>query len=182
MRGAGDWEPRGSATSFDGPRQIYVPPPRTLVLFGATGTGTVDFRVEMPDSRVRANVGVIGVPDPGQANNFLSLKNVKLWLRAVVDAKNGGMPIPITDLLGTQAAPATIPQSAGLGGYGREFVTAGDAIEGTITIGATGSTVAGELVLQVRYQPDSQRLPWAEWDEIKRVCSAQLLTPKLRAT
>jgi hypothetical protein len=157
---------RGSATSFGGPRQIHLLQPITPVYFtgGEGATGTVDFRVDVPDSRLRVRIDVIGVPAPGGRVDFLSTKVVSLWLRAVSDSQQDGWAVNVTNLFATQAAPLTIPQDAGLGGYSREFVTAADAIQGTLTI-ADGDNNPGKLIVQARYQPDAGAdfENWEEW-------------------
>ncbi|HET7485834.1 MAG TPA: hypothetical protein VFJ64_10740 [Solirubrobacterales bacterium] len=151
----------------------------TLVTFNGTTTGTktVRFRVPTPDSRVRTKVALIGQPAPGGSPTFLSLKTVTLLLQAIEDAINGGMPIPVTSLpdptVGTAIA---IPEHSQLGGFSYESVSIGDAIEGTITVTSNSNAAHGFLMLQARYQPDGQRLPWDEWREIVSQCNPGLLT------
>jgi hypothetical protein len=174
QQGALVYEPRGSQSSYGGPRQIFVPPPCNVVIFDGvtTGTKSVRFRVPTPDSRVRQNVALLGVPAPGGSATFLAGKSLTLLLQGVSDAVQGGMTVPVTSLpdpdVGT---PFAIPENSSLGGFAYESVTIGDAIEGEVTVIGVADAVVGRLVLQVRYQPDGQRLPWDEWREIVSNCS-----------
>jgi hypothetical protein len=125
-------------------------------------------------------VALIGVPAPGGDPLFLFGKNVTLSLQSVVDAKQGGMTIPVTSLPDPAVSAAfKIPENATLGGFAYEAVTIGDAIEGTITVVGVADAVGGQLMLQVRYQPDGQRLPWDEWREIVSECAPASLEPPI---
>ncbi len=173
------WEPRGSPSSYNGERQIFRPRPVTLVVFNGvtTGTKTVKFRLPTPDARVRTKVALIGIPDPGGSPLFMASKTVTLLLQSIEDAINGGMPIPVTSLPDPSVGTAfTIPQNAALGGFSYEALTIGDAIEGTVSVTGVANAVAGRLVLQARYQPDGQRLPFDEWREIVAQCNPGLLS------
>lgn len=172
-------EPRGSPSSYGGPRQLWVPPARNLVIFDGVTTGakSVRFRVPTPDSRIRQNVALLGVPNPGGSPTFLAGKALTLLLQSVADAIQGGMTVPVTSLPDpTVGTPIAIPENSALGGFAYESVTIGDAIEGVITATGTANAVLGRLVLQVRYQPDGQRLPWDEWREIVSQCNPGLLS------
>lgn len=173
------YEPRGSQTSYGGPRQLWVPPARNVVIFDGVTTGakTVRFRVPTPDSRIRQNVALIGLPPPGGSATFLAGKTLTLLLQSVADAIQGGMTVPVTSLPDpTVGTPIVIPENSSLGGFAYESVTIGDAIEGTIVATGTADAIKGRLVLQVRYQPDGQRLPWDEWREIVAQCNPGLLS------
>jgi hypothetical protein len=156
-----------------------VPPVRALVIFDGvtTGTKTVRFRVPTPDSRIRQNVALLGVPVPGGSATFLGGKALTLLLQGVSDAVEGGMTVPVTSLpnpaVGT---PFAIPENSSLGGFAYESVTIGDAIEGEVSATGTADAIVGRLVLQVRYQPDGQRLPWDEWREIVAQCNPDRLS------
>jgi len=166
-------------------RQIHVLRPLALMQFVGSSegnTGEVSFRVEVPDSRLRVNLAIIGQPSAGAAANFIGNKGLTLWLRAVEDSQDYGTEVPITNLWGDGTTPDPIPGSidpatglvvadTNLGGWAKEFVTIGRAIIGTVNYPATVNTGAGQLVLQVRYQPEAGiRFPWDEWDEIRRSC------------
>jgi hypothetical protein len=177
-----------SPTSYKGPRQFYVPKRIVPVVFTGAAEkpgGTARFRVITPDSRVRVKVSVLCVPPYGQTVDFAGLA-MTLWMGAVDDDASGssaGLSLPITNVMDpiagvpvTQAAPAPFPAD-GLSGYSREFVTAADAIEGIITVpGAPATPLTGVVSVQVRYQPDGQRLPWDEWEEIRRECGIRVLS------
>lgn len=172
-------EPRGSPSSFSGPRQLWVPPARNLVIFNGvtTGSKSVRFRVPTPDSRIRQNVALLGIPDPGGSATFLGGKALTLLLQSVADAIQGGMTVPVTSLPDSSVGtPFAIPENSSLGGFAYESVTIGDAIEGEVTADGTADAIKGRLVLQVRYQPDGQRLPWDEWREIVAQCNPGLLS------
>lgn len=178
------WEPRGSPSSYNGERQIFRPRPITLVTFdgSTTGTKTVSFRLPTPDARCRTKVALIGVPTPGGSPLFLAGKTVTLLLRSIEDAIEGGMPIPVTSLPDPSVGTAfVIPQNTNLGGFSFETVTIGDAIEGTISVTDGADTNTGRLVLQARFQPDGQRLPWDEWREIVAQCNPGLTSPAVKS-
>jgi hypothetical protein len=184
-----NWESPGSQSSRSSAggvgRQIHVLRPLTLMQFAGSSegnTGEVSFRVEVPDSRLRVNIALIGQPSDGAAANFIGTKALTLWLRAVEDSQDFGTEVPITNLWGTGAAADPIPgyidpatglavADTNLGGWAKEFVTIGRGIIGTVNYPASVNTGAGQLVLQVRYQPEAGiRFPWDEWDEIRRSC------------
>lgn len=168
-------------------RQIHVLRPLTLMQFAGSSegnNGSASFRIEVPDSRLRVNVALLGQATDG-SNNILGGKGLTLWLRAVEDAIDGGGAVPITNLWGTGTTAAPIPgyidntgtavADPDLGGWGKEFVTSGRAIEGTINYPSTVNTGAGLLVLQVRYTPEAIRFPRDEWDEIRKACARNLI-------
>jgi hypothetical protein len=176
-----------SPTSFGGPREEYIP--RRVILAEISGSsgdgGVAQFRVETPDSRVRVRISVVGVPRAGGQPNFMFGLGATLWLAALEDdqTSTSGIAIPVINTIPgvTRASPLAIPQDAGLGGYSRELVTAADAILGELTIPPiVGDGFVGTIALQCRYQPDGQRLPWEEWDEIRRECGGALLGPKIK--
>lgn len=187
------WERPGSpssATDDDGQgRQIHVLP-QAVPLIYFTGdeagfTGDVSFRVEVPDSRLRVKISLIGQPGAGIDPGFIGGKGLTLWLRAVEDAVRGGAEVPITNLWGRGNAGGPIPgyvASDGtettdpfLGGFSKEFVTAGDAIVGTVTVPVEqGGDGTGSLILQVRWQPEAIRFPRDEWYEIRGQCQANI--------
>jgi hypothetical protein len=186
------WEHPGSpssATDDSGQgRQIHVLGQAIpLIYFDGTAeghTGPVEFRVEVPDSRLRVNIALIGQPGPGVDPNFIGGKGLTLWLRAVEDAVRGGAEVPITNLWGTSAVPGPIPgyippstgletRDTDLGGFGKEFVTSGNAIVGTVIVPPEMGTAGnGSLILQVRWTPEAIRFPRDEWYEIRGQCDA----------
>jgi len=186
MTSGAQWESPGSPSSATDDRgqgrQVHKLKPLSLMQFVGSSegnTGEVSFRVEVPDSRLRVQVALIGIA-LGSSNNVLGGKGLTLWLRACENAIDTGTVVPITNLWGTGGTLAPIPgyidntgayvADANLAGWGKEFVTAGDAIEGTVNYPSTVNTGPGQLVLQVRYTPEAIRFPRDEWDEIKRLC------------
>lgn len=176
-----------SPTSYDGPRQIYVPKRIVPVVFTGAAErpgGVASFRVGIPDARLSVKIAVICVPASGGAIDFANALGMSLWMGAVEEDSSGsssGLEIPVTNVIDpiagvavTQAAPAPFPAD-GLSGYGREFVTSADAIIGQITVpGAPVEPLVGVVAVKVRYQPYGQRLPWQEWEEIRRECSVRI--------
>lgn len=189
------WQHPGSPSSGSDNRgqgrQRHVLPPVMLMQFNNNSEGhigDVDFRVEVPDSRLRVNLAIIGKPTGSNTDYaFIGPKLMTMWLRAVEDAIQGGNAVPITNLWGIATAFDPIPgyidntgvavADTSLGGWGKEFVTAGDAIEGTVHYGSDGVGVqsgTGLLLLQVRYVPEAIRFPDNEWQEICAQCSANV--------
>jgi hypothetical protein len=191
--GGAEWESPGSpssATDDHGQgRQIHYLRALPLMTFINSGsvTGSVSFRVDVPDSRLRVNVALLAqCTDGGSPASLIGAKGLNMWLRATEDSIETGDPAPITNLWGTGAQPAPIPgyidpqtglyaADANLGGWGKEFVTIGNAIVGTVNYPGADPTGAGQLVLQVRYIPEAIRFPRDEWDEIRRQCGRKIL-------
>lgn len=171
-----------SPTSEYGPRQIFAPRRTKIVEFrgGAGGAGgTIIARINTPDARIHGAFSLIGQPmgggsAPGRV--VLAGRGITVWPYAVTDDEvNGQRGTPVSDMIPgvTQAAPLAIPKHAGLGGWGREWVTASDGIEIEITVPtqSPGGT-AGCLWLQARYQPVNSVgfIPWSQWREITSRC------------
>jgi len=155
----------------------WVPPQRSLITFAtsAEGPATASFRVPIPDSRLRVKISLLFVPTASENPTDIS-GSATLWL-AETDWENSGVTgrtIALTNIEGTKAAPTAIAAAVGLLGYSREFVSAGDAIEGVFV--ATNPDQLGTWVLQARYQPDAVRFTNREWNEIKNQCNPYLIT------
>jgi len=82
---------------------------------------------------------------------------------------------PATGLLVTRAAPLTIPSDAGVMGFSREFVTAGDNLYGELVTGYVAAA-PGRWMLYTRYQPDGLYLPADEWQQITSLAQPQVIT------
>jgi hypothetical protein len=192
MRSDPQWEHPGSPSSASDNhgqgRQRKVLLPITLMQFAGSvegAIGAVAFRVEVPDSRLRVKISIIGKPTAGNGSSFIGTKGLTLWLRAVEDSIQGGDAVPVTNLWGTSATPGPIPgelDNTGtpvavttLGGFSKEFVTAADAIVGTINYPAAVDTDTGLLLLQVSYVPEPFRVPAEEWREIEGQCRASII-------
>lgn len=174
-----------SPTSNMGPRQIWCPrriPIATLTAEGGGG-GTIKIACLLPDSRLRVRFDVVAIPDSAAITPAAMIvgRGITIWPYGAVDDEVQGRPrIAVSEVIPgvTQAAPDPIPHSTGLGGWSREFNSAGDAIEALITIAAQVEPGArsGKLYLQARVQPnDWAILPWDQWDEIRRACGIQVL-------
>jgi hypothetical protein len=165
----------GSAGSQDPRWQRWIPKTVTLAAIkaGEGITKDVFFSVPYPDSRLRVKVTLMFIPDdPSVTSTAL------LWMYEA-DLENGGMRgdnIPLTDLVGTSAAPLSIPKNAALGGYTREFVSAADYIEGRLSV---NDEVSGYWVLQTRYQPQSVSFTSEEWKLITAQCNPSAGTVRL---
>jgi hypothetical protein len=152
---------------------------------GGEGSGSSRFRIYTPDSRLRVKVSVIFVRSNGSdpANKVFGNGGAQLYLGEEEIDRSGmvGSEVLSTDILRDaagnvihQAAPLPIPEDIGLEGFTIEFVTAADSILGILTISSNVGP-AGAWILQVRFQPDGQRLCADDWDWIKRKCHATLL-------
>jgi hypothetical protein len=174
---------------YTGPgRQFLAPKPQVLADFGASGTGTAKFRIPMPDSRVRCKVSLIYDVVPTSANTALprDITGVShtIWMCLAEESYQGRIagPVPTqniiinpgTGVLVTRAAPLTIPSDAGVMGFSREFVTAGDNLYGELTTGFVAA-VPGRWMLYTRYQPDGIYLPPDEWQQIVGLCRPDVI-------
>jgi hypothetical protein len=166
-----------------GERQIHTPPAETLieVRFGATAdTVSVGFEVPIPDSRLRVKISVLFVPDSDQDLDADPVTDLAatLYLGAADYEVAGinGRRVLTTDVLRDadgnvihSSAPLAIPEDPGLSGFSQEFVTSGDTILGTLVSGQNGPS--GRWILQVRYQPEGQRLHECDWSNAIRRCN-----------
>jgi hypothetical protein len=160
-------------------RPRFSPLVVTKVIPEGTPTASIKFRVPIPDSRLRVKISLLFVFKAGtmpEAPSSVSLAAgaATLWLYEAdqEDAGATGNTIPCTNVEGSSAVPTPIPTpgtgstAVGLAGYSREFITAGDYIEGVFSTGYNG--FLGTWVLQLRYQPDTgQRFNDIEWAQIK---------------
>jgi len=161
-----------SRLNYNGPRQIYCPNPILIAsVFGTNDKPAISprIRVPIPDCRCRVKITIMFVPADGTANpNFFGAGNT-IWIAAYdenVSGGGGGRTVPVTDIEGTSAAPTAFPQSSGLLGYSREFVTSADWIEVVLSLGTSASV--GSWVAQTQIQPDVLSFDWDEWDAIRR--------------
>lgn len=160
--------------NFNGPRQIYCPPP---ILLGPQPAAeaialSAHVRVPTPDSRCRVKLSVVFYPSSGAVPGGLAGVGT-IWLAAYEEDQGGagggnGRTVPVANVEGTSAAPTSFPATAGLAGYSREFVTAADYVEAEILINGSGAA-NGNWVVQTRIQPDGVTLMWKEWEEIRRL-------------
>jgi hypothetical protein len=158
------WIPR------DRKRQIFLPNPKHIVhMQPESGNGTFEIRVRNPDSRIRLKLTIYFAPSTPQDPQTVDITgNATLWIYAADQSRLGGHSgdIPITDLDGsTRDAPIAIPVSAGLLGYSREFVTAGDYVKAQLAASPPG--IPGDWNVQIQAQPDGQRLPDEEWNDVR---------------
>ena len=140
--------------------------PQSLVTFssGYSGPATKYFKVPIGDARLRCKIATLFVPDAGGLVDAGFTGTSTLWLAEADKDRSGlsGNLIPATNIEGTSGAPTTIPATAGLGGYSREFVTAADYIQGRL-VSTGGGPMLGTWVLQVDYSPDAVRFTDEEW-------------------
>lgn len=175
-------------------RQFHTLLPIVVANFAGNSegaVGNVSFRVFVPDSRLRTKIVLLPQRPPAGSNFTLQGKGLTLWLRDTEPGKQTGTYYPITNLWGTSTTPGPIPGSIdpatglpiadpGLQGFGKEFVTAGRAIEGTITYAVLNNSGKGQIVLQVEYTPDgTSRFPRNEWQEIVGETGVQVITSPL---
>jgi hypothetical protein len=81
---------------------------------------------------------------------------------------------PSTGVLVTRAAPLAIPSDAGVMGFSREFVSAGDNLYGELATGFV-ATAPGRWMLYTRYQPDGVRLSEDDWQQIVGLAQPQVI-------
>lgn len=172
----------GRPTPANSRRQIFYSDPVVLADVQVLPEATWNFDpflVMTPDSRLRAKVTVLWSPYPDFVGVDLTTAGNTIYLEEVEQDYGGPFAglIPCTAIEGTSTAPTAITQGD-LSGYSREFVTAGDAIRGFVQLGVVVPW-NGQIVLQARWQPDGQRLPADEWEEITRFCSIVAAQVKL---
>lgn len=168
-------------------RQIHLPPPEALIEVSPVPTSpdraAARFEVPTPDSRMRVKISILFVPWGDQTLPVTDLE-ATLYLSSNDFERAGydGRRIPTTDVLLDvngdvvhRSAPLVIPEDPDLQGFSQEFVTAGDTIVGELTSGQDGP--GGVWLLQVRYQPDGQRLTDCDWTLSIRQCNPQRLGP-----
>jgi hypothetical protein len=168
-------------------RQIHTasPPAARICAVGVeSGGGNFEVRLRTPDSRLRAKVSIYFSPNGPYDKTSIDISNdASLWIHAADQMRSGGSSAlaPTNDLESqldgtpvTRDAPLTFPVSAGLLGYGREFVTASDFISAWVSIRTNGT--AGEWWAQAQWQPEGQRLPDDEWNEVVAQCSLEVLS------
>lgn len=158
--------------SYDPRIKRYDPPAVMLAALFSAGTGTVDFAVPIPDSRLRVKVSVLWVPIDNIAYGFAFNTAQTLWVCEREEDRSGrrGGMAPMGNLFGTQAAPLSIAGDGAVSGFSREFNTAADEIFGRLTCSTPTNTNFGRWMLQARYQPDTY-ISDCEWDLIKPYCS-----------
>ncbi len=168
---------------YNGQRQIEVLPPIVLAtMTGAGGGGTIEFRVQTPDSRLQVKVSVLFAPTPPFSVPY-DITNMGATIYLAEEDESYGATysgyVPMTAIINgaTLTSPLSLPQAPGLMGYSQEFVTAADAIHGFLGLSPAGEGSQGQWVLQVRYQPYGQRLPEADWSETKTLCNATRIGP-----
>lgn len=168
---------------YGGQRQILIPQPVILGTNtgGEAATGA-QFRVQVPDSRLRVKTSVIFVPAnpvfPVDISGFAATLFLAEEDECYGGAYSGYAPlVPI--IPGTTiAAPFALP-AGGLMGYSIESTTAADAIHGWLTWQSNNTpALVGQWILQTRYQPDGQRFTDEDWADTKLLCNATLLTPQ----
>lgn len=165
---------------YGGKRQIIIPQP-IILGFNSGGseapTQSVEFRVQIPDSRLRVKTSVIFVPNAPVFPVDISTMDPTLFLAEEDECYSGQYSgyVPLVAIIpGTSVgAPLSLPAAADLLGYSIESTTAADAIHGYLTW--SSGAIPGLWTLQTRYQPDGQRLPDEDWAETRQLCNATLL-------
>jgi hypothetical protein len=181
---------------YAGPgRQFYVPKPEVLSDI-TVGQATAIFRVPMPDSRVRCKVSLVFDRVPTSSNTALPVDitgvNHSIWMCLAEEDFAGRVagPVPTQNIiinpttgqLVTRAAKLVIPSDAGVMGFSREFVTAGDNLYGELDTTGVGGAANGRWMLYTRYQPDGMVLPEDEWQRITAMCVPQVIQVALNGS
>lgn len=158
-----------SLANKDDVTQRYDAQPVMLAaMFGVGLSGSVDFVVPVPSSRLRTKISILyipaeNVPSANGSNVVISSANT-LWLATREPDRSGrrGTKPAINNLFGTQAAPASIIGDGGVNGFSREFQTAADEIYGRLALAT--ATIPGRWMLQASIEPEIGMLPCAVWD------------------
>jgi len=178
----------GSSGAQDPRWQRWIPKmvPLVTVISPAAVAKTVTqtFKIPFPDSRLRVKVSLLFIPVPTGTSTPIVVPASTLWLYETDDDQSGsqGDNVPLTNIVGTSAAPLVIPSDnastpaldPALRGYSREFVSAADQIEGRLKVTSDaniGGVNNGTWVLQTRYQPQSVSFSPEEWLMIIAHCS-----------
>lgn len=166
--------------------------PREIVLAQMFSGDTVlpatviPFVVPTPDARVQVNVSILAVPDPtlpGLAIPYdvtgAGAVTPRLWLAAAAIPQAWGGLLPVTNLVGTHAAPQAIPFDPGLMAYAQTVLADCDAVYGELTMAQAGGESGGApnttWILKTRYQPVAGALICdEEWSEIVSKCSPSI--------
>jgi hypothetical protein len=150
-------------------------------------TASAKFRIYTPDSRLRVKATLLFLRDDPTDPTPVSDNAATLYIGEEEHDYSGklGADLICTDVLRDvagnvvhQSGPLAIPEDVGLDGFTTEFVTAADSLIGIFTTGQGGPS--GHWVLQLRFQPDGQRLCDSDWDFVARKCHATLLGPQFR--
>lgn len=154
--------------------------------FAEGNSASSRFRIYTPDSRLRVKVTVLFLrDDPTDTSTPVTNHGATLYIGEEEHDYSGklGADLICTDVLRDatgnvihQSAPLAIPEDVGLDGFTTEFVTAADSLIGIFTTGQAGPS--GHWVVQLRFQPDGQRLCDQDWDFVCRKCHATLLAPQ----
>ncbi len=151
-------------------------------------TATAYFRIYCPDSRLRVKASFLFLQDdPNQSDEgFVTDLDAKIYIGEEEHDRSGklGAGVLCTDVLRDaagavihQSAPLSIPEDVGLSGFTVEFVTAADQLWGFLTTGQEGPS--GHWTMQLRFQPDGQRLCDEDWDYVQRKLHATILGPTI---
>jgi hypothetical protein len=155
-------------------------------------TASAKVRIYTPDSRLRVKVSVLFLRDDPTDTTPVTRLKATLYIGEEEHDYSGklGSDLICTDVLKDaagnvihQSGPLAIPEDDGLDGFSMEFVTAADSLIAIFTTaqGDTEDGIAGpngHWSMQVRYQPDGQRLCPEDWDWIKRKCHATRVAPE----
>jgi hypothetical protein len=126
---------------------------------GGGASRSVGFRVPTPDARVMVKVAVLYSAVNAQVSIPFDITRggeltSALWLAGAERTVQGTLE-PITNLVGTSAAPQVIPTDTGIMGYSQTYFDVGDAIIGRLTVTDVSDSGGPALAihLQTRYQP-----------------------------
>jgi len=163
---------QAGSLNYNGPRQIYRPKPIILAVNSGGGESsfTTTVKVPVPSSQTRIKLSVIFVPAAGNAiPNIAAIGSI--WVAACDEDQGGaggggGLLLPVTDVEGSSGTPTPFPQTNGLSGYSRTFVTDADWLQAVLVLDSVATP--GAWMLQTLIQPNSVYFPWEAWDQIRR--------------
>jgi hypothetical protein len=152
---------------------------RVIASVGVNAFGSdvsIPWEVKVPDPSVQVRVSLAiapktaVTPDDSASTVSLGTTTATLWAtlrtRAVA---NQPLFVPTRNIVGTGAAPITIPTDTRLWGYEFELVTVGQNIRGVLTVGAGTATAAYEWHLVVDYA-SVEEISDEEWKILVNMC------------
>lgn len=136
----------------------------------------VPWEVKIPDPSVQVRISLAIAPKtavaPDDSANTVSLGTTTATLWATLRTRavaNQPLWVPTRNLIGTGAAPITIPTDTRLWGYEFEIVTVGQNVRGVLTVGAGTATAAYEWHLVADYA-SVEEISDEEWKILVNMC------------
>jgi len=137
---------------------------------------SVPWEVKVPDPSIQVRVSLAIAPKtvvtPDESANTVSLGTTTATVWATLRTRavaNQPLFLPTRNIIGTGAAPLSIPTDTRLWGYEFEITTVGQNIRGVLTVGAGTATAAYEWHLVVDYA-SVEEISDEEWKILVNMC------------